>query len=1437
MQKLKHSRLLPIIGLLLGMVVWLANNGNPPTGRTAAPFNGNCNDCHTGGGFGGMVEVIGFPATADPNITYDITFKSTATVGSPVKGGFQVVVVDNNNNNCGDLINIVGNGTGTEMLAGREYMEQRNGKNFAGGTVSWDFQWKAPPNVPGNTVKVYFIGNFCNGNGGSGGDNPLWDNISFAFSGPPPLSASISDTNNPSCNGANNGSATVEATGGATPYTYLWTGGQTTQTAINLVAGTYTVTVTGDMGSGTATAVAVLTQPTAMTLNTSVSGTVTCINTATATATAGGGTPGYTYLWSNGETSNVVVFDQVGAYLVTATDANGCTKAATVNITGNTTPPNAVAAAPTDITCTTSSVQLSGTGSSTGGNFSYLWTTTNGNIVSGANTLTPTVNVCAAYTLLVTNSINGCTASASATVECNTSPPNASATGGSITCASPNVTLMGNSTTPGVSYFWTGPGITAANQNLQNPTVNETGNYTLRVTDNDNGCTKTASATVTSNTTPPTAIGTVSGELTCSATSVQLNLTTNAVNPTFLWTGPNNFSSNIANPMVSAPGNYFGRVTNSANGCQGFDTVTVVQNITPPGASASAVGQITCANDTVQLLGNSPTAPNVTYLWTGFNFSSTLQNPVTDTIGTYTLTVRGNANGCTSTAVAMVTQNIVAPFDSIVPPGNLNCNNPSIQLNATPSSQGPSFDYLWTAKEGGHIVSGDTTLTPVVDSMGKYFLKITNIDNGCTALDSVVVNLSPTVTAAIASFTNVSCNGGNNGAATASGGGGNGIFSYLWSNGATTATASGLAAGTYIVSVTDGENCTATASVTIAQPALLLPNASATGETALGANNGTATANPTGGTAGYTYLWSNNATSQSIANLAPGSYTVSVTDSRGCSAVQTVTVNAFGCSLMASASFTNVTCNGANNGTATVTLSGAANPVSYAWSNGATTQSVSNLSPGSYQVSIVDGNNCPAVLNVSISEPPVLSANASATAVTANGANDGTATANPTGGTPNYTYAWSNGGTTQTIAGLSPGNYTVVVTDSKGCTSQQSVTVSAFNCALSASISSANVLCFGGAEGQATIAVNGGLLPYTYLWSNGATTQTATNLTAGTFTATATDAAGCVVAQSVNIMQPALLVATVVNVQNVLCPQDMTGSAEIAVTGGTAPYSFNWPGGNTGNLGVGSYTVSVTDANNCSATASFSIVATDSQGPTMTCPADIHICGANFVDYPTASAQDNCGVAGAPAVISGPPSGSIFSEGTTVIVYRASDVSGNTATCSFSIVVNVVPDILIDGVSNDLNGLGVGEILVTPVGSGGYTYAWSKDGQPFATTEDLTGLNAGTYTLVITDINGCTSALAPVVITNTVGTSEPGAGGSVRLWPNPAHSAIQLEIIDLDVIAACVVDLRGGLVQEIQPIELLGEIEIRQLPEGVYCLKISTANGRVLSLKFVKATD
>ncbi len=1368
MDSIRHSRLLPMTGLLLGLLVWLANNANPPTGHTGAPFDNHCITCHNNnsGNFNGDVSISGLPSDIEPNTTYPIVLTMTPTAGTPIKGGFQLVMVNGNNGNAGDLAPVNAQ-TGTEFFGGREYIEHRNGKFFSGGSVSWNFNWTSPTSAAGNTITAYFIGNFTNNDISNGGDFPVDFSQSFNFTGAPPVTATIVDITNVSCFGTNTGSATVEGGGGIPPYTYLWSNGQNGQTAINLAAGNYTVTVTGSSGSGSATATASITQPPILNATASVSGTLTCIATiVNVTATVTGGTPPYSYSWSNGETTNPAVYDTPGPQSVTVTDDNGCTRIASFNINSNTNPPTANAGPPATLTCTQTSAMLNGAGSSTGPNVSYLWTASGGgNIVSGGTTLTPTVNAAGTYTLQVTNNTNGCTATASTTVSSNINPPGASATGGALTCAVTSVGIQANSQTSGVTYSWSGPGGFTSTQ--QNPTVNLQGNYTVTVTNPVNSCTSTATAVVNLNNTPPTANATVSGMLTCAITSLQLNITTNATSPTFFWTGPSGFTSAQQNPTVTAPGNYTGTVTNTANGCTASSSVTVLQDITPPTVSIATPPLLTCSNTSVQLdASGSSQGTNFTYLWTTTNGNivsgGTTLTPTVNAVGTYNLLVTNTTNGCTATALTTVNQNITPPTAIIAAPANLNCNNTTVQLNASGSSQGANFSYLWTTTNG-NIVSGGTTLTPTVNTAGTYNLLITNTSNGCTATANTTVSQTPPVTAT-ASATNVSCNGGINGSATVNPGGGSGSFTYAWSNSSTTATISNLPAGTYTVTVTDTENCTATASVTVTQPALLQANATATGETSNGANDGTATAAPTGGTPAYSYLWSNGGTTATITNLAPGNYIVTVTDENDCITVQIVTVNSFNCALTASIVASNVTCHAAADGTATVNLSGAAPPVVFDWSNGDTTQTISNLAPGTYSVSIVDSNDCPASLTVSITEPPILSANASATAETSQNANDGTASAQPAGGTPIYSYLWGNGDTTATIINLAPGSYTVTVTDANGCTVSQTVVVNSFNCAITANISFANVSCPGSADGQATVTLSGGTLPLTYLWDSGDTTATISN------------------------------------------------------------------------LAVGTYSVTVTDANNCVALESVTIISADTLAPTISCPANIVICGADLVMYSPPVISDNCSLTGVqPTLISGLPSGSPFDDGITTQVFQVTDISGNTAQCSFTVTVNPLPDILLGPVVNDMNGSGIGSIDVTPVGGATpYLFVWRKNGEFFSNEEDLDSLSAGMYQLLMTDSNGCQVMLAPVIVDDIVGTGEPVGLRSIRLWPNPAHDAFRLEMNGLQPFATQIFTLQGGLVQQLETGDLSEEINVAHLPGGIYYLKITTTNGQVQVLKWVK---
>jgi SprB repeat len=282
-----------------------------------------------------------------------------------------------------------------------------------------------------------------------------------------------------------------------------------------------------------------------------------------------------------------------------------------------------------------------------------------------------------------------------------------------------------------------------------------------------------------------------------------------------------------------------------------------------------------------------------------------------------------------------------------------------------------------------------------------------------------------------------------------------------------------------------------------------------------------------------------------------------------------------------------------------------------------------------YTVSLTDGAGCPLVLSSEIEEPTAVTVVLSATGETSAGANNGSASALPVGGTPGYTYLWNTNATTATINNLTPGSYTVTVRDANGCSTVGSAVVTSVSCDLETEMIVTPVKCFNTASGTATILVTGATGDLTYAWSNGVTTQTVDNATEGTLTVTVTDEVGCTAVGTAMVSGPAApLVASAIDIDDVFCPNDQNGAATPDIDGGWgAPYSyqFSWGIGGFQNLAAGDYSFTVTDAQGCSTVATFEIVVLDSVGPVMQCPDNIVLCGADLLDYPTPQATDECG--------------------------------------------------------------------------------------------------------------------------------------------------------------------------------------------------------------------
>jgi gliding motility-associated-like protein len=435
-----------------------------------------------------------------------------------------------------------------------------------------------------------------------------------------------------------------------------------------------------------------------------------------------------------------------------------------------------------------------------------------------------------------------------------------------------------------------------------------------------------------------------------------------------------------------------------------------------------------------------------------------------------------------------------------------------------------------------------------------------------------------------------SCFGGCNGTATSSPVGGILPYTYLWSNIQTNATATGLCAGQYTLTLSDVNGCSISQSANVVAPA---PITLASG--VAGANcsicNGSISVIASGGNPPYTYAWMPlGQTTGNINGLCAGIYTVTVTDSKGCTQIDTIPLsNTTGPALTVTG--TNITCFGFCNGTTTVTATGNGPPWIYAWNTTPvqTTQIATGLCPNQYFISVTDVNGCTTVDPINITQPAPLASNPTVTNATCFGLCNGSITLSPSGGNPPYTYAWSPGGcTTSSCTGLCAGNDTVIITDAKGCALTTTMTIGQ-NTILTSTVTSTNDSCNALCDGTAAINIFGGTLPYSYSWCNGQTTGTATGLCAGTCTVTVTDAIGCKRNDSAIISQPVVLAPNISGISP-LCNGDCNGSVSAAPTGGTPPYTYLWnPGGATTTSMTGlcagtTYTLVLSDANKCSVT-------------------------------------------------------------------------------------------------------------------------------------------------------------------------------------------------------------------------------------------------------------
>ena len=407
-----------------------------------------------------------------------------------------------------------------------------------------------------------------------------------------------------------------------------------------------------------------------------------------------------------------------------------------------------------------------------------------------------------------------------------------------------------------------------------------------------------------------------------------------------------------------------------------------------------------------------------------------------------------------------------------------------------------------------------------------------------------------------------------------------------------------IAAGGYTVTITDFNGCVITSSYYVNQPSSEAVISSTVNNILCNGNStGWINASAVGGALPYSYFWQGPSgfvsPTEDIFGVLAGSYVLMVTDGIGCVTQDTIVVSQPALITPAVVQ-TNVSCYGFGNGSLDISVTGGIGTYDYSWNIGSSNQDLMNLPPGTYSLTITDDNNCTVSASYTITQPiQPLNSTISQVNVSCYGDSTGFINLNVTGGTIAYSYSWSNGSTTQDIFNLPIGTYSVLVTDTNGCTTNSQTTITEPQQGLIISSTQTNVSCYGGTNGSISILSQGGTPSYDYLWNNGLTSSTINGLPIGTYTVLVTDSLNCSQTMNLTITQPQEALALSSTSVNLICLNTSIGSIDISMNGGTPGYSYLWSNGETtqdiDTLVSGDYTVTVTDTLGCVLNATITI--------------------------------------------------------------------------------------------------------------------------------------------------------------------------------------------------------------------------------------------------------
>jgi hypothetical protein len=959
------------------------------------------------------------------------------------------------------------------------------------------------------------------------------------------------------------------------------------------------------------------------------------------------------------------------------------------------------------------------------------------------------------------------------------------------------------------TYLWTNGATQPTEDNLC------AGTYVVTVSDSD-GCTAVTDLVITES--AEIGFTTVSSPETCVENDGSAQVSSIGI-ATYIYTWSNGV--NGPDNLGIVAGTYTVILTDINTQCTASEIVIVEDDCNTGGCTNSTLTYFVNNNmiagcsgvcgGAILGTGDGGTAP-YTYLWSN---GETTDGITALCAGDYTVTVT-DEDGCTYDETILVEEHPEVILTLAATPESCAENDGTVT-----ATTGGNTTFIWS---NGFT---DNTISGLV--VGTYTVTATDMITQCTATQAVIVGNGcncGTIIAESQVISNVTCFDECDGLATITASGGTGIFTYLWDNGATQPTEDNLCAGTYVVTVSDSDGCTAITDFTISEPDQIIVTTTSTPESCATDDGEAVITNTNGGN--YTYIWNDGNIGDTNSNIGAGTYTITITDlSSQCTATETLIVgNSCGCDGTLTYFVNNITptgCSGTCSGAIGGTGDGGISPYTYLWSDGQTADNAGDLCTGNYSVTVTDANGCTYSETFFVEESTGFTFAASSTPETCTG-NDGVVFATSSG--TNVTFAWSNGESGNVVDGLSAGTYIVTATDASGCTAVETVIVEE-DCGcdfIAVEITINNPSCANDCNGSALAEsdiTNGA----TYEWSNGSTGSVITQLCSGIYTVTATDAEGCTGISSVVINDPNPI-DLIMSGSNSDCGEE-AGSVSVSIIGGTTPFSYIWNNGSTDGfqegLNSGIYTVTVTDVNDCSEIGSITITGSPSisvigQVTNVSCGGEsdgainVNITGGTppyIYDWDNGATTEN-----------------LAEIPTGTYVLFVTDAEGCATGTSFT--VSGAPELMIDMQVTGNTGGNNGSILAgTTGGSAPYTWQWSN-GENGVFIGDLTN---GTYTVLVTDANGCT-AEATATVSTTTSTLDPNLVIDWSVYPNPNNGLFQLSmnLVEKEDVSIRVINILGQTIFAVeQNTDNLNQIiDIQEFSKGTYFLEIRVKESRVI---------